>query len=83
LQKPKNIKVLITGGKKEKMRRYRKIGSCIGGRTLSFNEKLSFAGLEFIPEFLGDSIIYKGKKISVDLIKISLSEKGYNVYALI
>ena len=53
------------------MRRYRKIGSCIGGRTLSFNEMLSFAGLELIPEFLGDSVIYKGKKISVDLIKIS------------
>ena len=65
------------------MRRYRKIGSCIGGRTLSFNEQLIFAGLELVPEDLGDSIIYKGKKISVDLIKISLSEKGYDVYALI
>ena len=65
------------------MRRYRKIGSCIGGRTLSFNEKLIFAGLELVPEFLGDSVIYKGKKISVDLIQIRLTEKGYDVYALI
>ena len=65
------------------MKRYKKIGSCIGGRTLSFNEKLSFAGLEFVSEFLGDSIIHKGKKVSVDFIKIRLTEKGYSVYALI
>jgi len=65
------------------MKTYRKIGSCIGGRTLSFNEQLSFAGLELVPEDLGDSIIYKGKKISVDLIQIRLTEKGYDVFALI
>lgn len=63
-------------------RRYKKIGSCIGGRLLSFTQKLVYAGLEFEAGHLGDFIIWKKRRYSVDLIKIKLTDKGYNVLLL-